>query len=79
MNDWEKNFCQNLRHLRKVHNLTQREMARIVGVSVNTLGKLERCAGSARIHCEMLCRVCVHFHIPVNEMLLENWPEMLNQ
>ena len=79
MDEWSKNFCQNLRHLRKVHDLTQREMAEIVGVSVNTLGRMERCENTVRVHCAMVCRVCDRFQISAGELLLENWPEMLRR
>ena len=77
MDQWEKNFCQNLRHLRKVHNLTQKEISEIIGVSVGTLSRIERCEENVRIHCVMLCRVCSHFQVSADEMVFENWPEML--
>ena len=79
MDNWRINFCQNLRHLRKVYTMTQEEMAGILGVSVNTLGKIERCEPAVRIHCGMLCRVCGHFRISADELLLENWPEILKR
>jgi len=33
------NFCQNLRHLRKVYKMNQKEMAQILKVSVQKLRK----------------------------------------
>ena len=71
------NFCQNLRHLRKVHNLTQKEMAGILGISVSTLGRMESMDEKVRINCRILCRVCDHFGYSTDEILRQNWPRML--
>lgn len=71
------NFCQNIRHLRKVHLLAQREMAQIIGVSVGTLGRIEHYDPSVRIHCHMLDRICNYFHISADSLLFENWPQIL--
>ena len=79
MDKCKENFCQNLRHLRKVHNMTQKEMAQIIGISANTLGRLERCEERVRLNSVILCRVCDHFQLSVDEMLYENWTEMLER
>ena len=71
------NFCPNMRHLRKVHLLTQKEMAQIIGISVGTLGRIERCDPSVRIPCTMLDRVCSYFHVSSDSLLFENWPRIL--
>ena len=73
------NFCQNIRHLRKVHLLTQKEMARVIGISVGTLGRIEHCDPSIRIHCVMLHRICNHFQISADALLFENWPRMIEE
>jgi len=73
-----KNFCQNLRHLRKVYGMNQKEMAKILGISVNKLSKMENCDPSVRIYAALLCRACSYFHKTPDEMLYENWPEMLS-
>ncbi|MBQ6720118.1 MAG: helix-turn-helix transcriptional regulator [Oscillospiraceae bacterium] len=77
MEDWRINFCQNLRHLRQVYGLTQREMAGIVGVSLGTYGKMERCDPRVRIHSGRVCRICDHFNVRTDDMLYQNWPQML--
>lgn len=79
MSNWTQNFCQNLRHLRQVHTMTQKEMARILGVSVTTYGKIERGDPHIRIHCAMLSRVCIHFQISADDILLQNWPQMMKE
>lgn len=78
MIEWRINFGQNLRHLRQVYGLTQREMAEILGVSVSTYGKIERCDPSVRTKSGHICRLCDHFQISPDEILEENWPEMLS-
>lgn len=79
MDIYYKNFCQNIRHLRQVHNLTQRQMAQLLGISVNTLGRMERCEAAVRIHSGILCRVCDCFDVSSDALLRENWPEMLKK
>ena len=72
-----RNFCQNLRHLRKVNGMKQRQMAKILGISVNTLSKMENCVPGVRIHAAHVCKVCDYFHMSTDEILFENWPEIL--
>ena len=67
------NFCWNIRHLRRVHKLTQREMADILGISVGKLGKIERMEPGVKIHCGILCRACDYFGYTADELLYENW------
>ena len=77
MDDWRINFGQNMRHLRQVHGLTQRQMAQIIGVSVTTYGKMEQCDPKVRIHIGKVKRICDHFHIDIEEILYQNWPQIL--
>ena len=72
-----KNFCQNIRHLRKVYLMKQKEMAPILGISVGKLSRIENCDPAARIDCGMICQVCSHFDLSADEILFENWPEIL--
>ena len=71
------NFCWNIRHLRKVHNMTQKEMAEILGISAGMLGRIERMKPGVQIHCGILCRACAHFGYSADELLYENWKESL--
>ena len=69
MNDWRITFGENLKHLRKVHGLTQVEMAEIVAVHVSTYRKMENGDPSARIHAGRVCRICNHFGISMDSIL----------
>ena len=77
MDDWRTNFCQNLHHLRQVHGMTQKEMAAVLGISVGTYGRLERGDPTVRIRSGRIHRVCDQFGVSVEEILYQNWPEML--
>lgn len=79
MEEWRINFGQNLRHLRQVHGLTQKQMAEILCTSVSTCGKMERCDPTVRIHSGRIHRLCHHFGITAEEMLFQNWPDLLKQ
>lgn len=37
-----KSFCRNIKYLRKKHGYSQSEMAKILGIGVNSLRELER-------------------------------------
>lgn len=73
MNAWDMNFCQNIRYLRQAHHMTQKEMSRILGVSVATYGRIERCMDSVRLYGTMVRRVCDHFSVPADDLLRQNW------
>jgi len=73
MIDWRINFCHNLRYLRQVHDLTQKEMAGILAVSVSTYGKMERCDPRVRIQSGRICHLCDYFGISTDEILRQKW------
>ena len=73
MSDWDTNFCQNLRYLRQTCQISQTEMARILGVSVTTYRRIERCTPSVRLHGGRVRRVCDHFLISADGILRQNW------
>ena len=79
MDEWRINFCQNLHHLRQVHNLTQVEMAAIVGVSVATYRKMEHCDPKMRILSSQLYRIREHFDICPDDIFHQNWRKMLEE
>lgn len=67
-----ENICKNIRCLRKHYNLTQKEMADILGVSVSSIRRIEkgvlpRCVNSCSIH-----RLCDHFGISADYILRED-------
>ena len=73
MNEWDLNFCKNLCYLRQKHCLSAKEMAAILGVSVATYRKMERCAETVKLRASLLIRVCDHFHLSSDAMLRQRW------
>ena len=69
MNDWRITFGENLKYLRKVHGLTQVEMAKIVAVCVSTYRKMEKGDPTARVHSGRIHRICDRFGITADEIL----------
>ena len=69
MSDWRINFGENLKYLRKVHGLTQVEMAKIVAVCVAAYRKMEHGDPTARVHAGRVRRICKHFGISMDEIL----------
>nr|WP_295349280.1 type II toxin-antitoxin system antitoxin PezA [uncultured Streptococcus sp.] len=52
---------ENIKTLRKVHNLTQPEFAKIVGISRNSLSRYEN--GTSSISTELIDRICQKFNV----------------
>jgi len=62
-NDDQKNFAHNLFILRKVHRLSRKEMAKIMGVSVYCVKKAEQGVFARSLSAESLVNLSEHFHI----------------
>ena len=77
--DTHINFCQNLRHLRRVHRLTQKEMAQDLGISVSKIRRIESEDPSVRINSSLICQVCDRFGYTADAILYENWPQLLHK
>lgn len=73
--DDQKNFGNNIRLLRKVHRLSQKEMACIMGVSVYCVRKAEQGIFTASLHIEALVNLSRHFRLPPSIFLAppEDW------
>ena len=56
------NFCMNVKKLRAEHQLSKTEMAKILGISVGSLNKLER-GVMPRISCEVILQIMDYFHL----------------
>lgn len=54
-------FCRNIAILRKVHGLTQKEMAKLMGVSVYCVRKLERGVIPERLRIDVIYPLCRQF------------------
>ena len=56
-------FCYHIRRIRKENNMTQREMAHKLGISISTLTKIEKGIIPPRLSCSILFRVQREFGI----------------
>lgn len=65
-----QNFCKNVKLLRETHGLSQKEMAKICGIGVQSLSTLESGICPPRISCSILFRLSKHFHIPISTLFL---------
>ena len=61
-------FNRNIRFLREVNGLTQREMAAIMGVCLETLRKIEKNIPTPSMNCLVPLRVSLHFQIPLDTL-----------
>ena len=52
---------ENIKALRKTHDLTQPEFAKIVGISRNSLSRYEN--GASRVSTELIDRICKKFNV----------------
>lgn len=52
---------ENIKTLRKAHNLTQPEFAKIIGISRNSLSRYEN--GTSSVSTELIDRICQKFNV----------------
>ena len=71
MSEWVDIFCSNVRYLRASNGLTQKEMAKIMGISVGSLRKIER-GILPGISWQVILRLNEYFMLPI-EMLLDDY------
>ena len=62
-------FNKNIAYLRRTHRLTQKEMARILGIGTESLRKMEKGITPAKLDCFVLLRAEQHFHIPLADLM----------
>lgn len=62
-------FFHNIRVLRKQHQLSKTKMAKILGISVSTLNKLENGEMPPRLNMSVFYRIHRHFGITPSEIL----------
>ena len=69
----EKTIYQHIRHnivyLRRHYSLSQKSLAKLLGIGVRTLRKIEQGSKFPRIHAGTLCRLCDIFGIPSDAFL----------
>lgn len=71
-NDAIKIFSQNVMYLRKSHNITKKEMVKILGIGINSLNKLEQGILPPRLSVKILFRIRNYFGIPLALQLSVN-------
>ena len=77
MRDWIPYFHKNIRYLRRTCHMTRKEMALVMGISVSTLGRIEKDGPMPRVNCQVLYRLCEHFGLSGDVLLycsLEDLP-----
>ncbi len=67
----EKNFCENVRKLRKINRLSKSEMAKLLRIGVKSLSKIESGVIPKRLKCEVLVRIKSVFGISYTDIFLE--------
>ena len=69
-----QNFCRNVFLLRKYAGMSQKELAAILHISVNTLRKLESGTIPQRINIEVIFILASTFHIPPADLFKPLYP-----
>lgn len=71
----QKIFSENICLLRKVHLLLQKEMAKIMGVSVYCLRKAEQGVFANSLGVDAIINLSQHFHLPPDKLFTprEEW------
>ena len=63
------NFCDNVRLLRRRAGLTQKEMAKRLGVGAVSISMLEKGTVPKRLSCEVLFRLALEFGASPTDLL----------
>lgn len=63
-------FCENIKMLREKENLSKAKMAKILGISVNTLTVIEKGILPQRLSCNVLFRIHQYFGIIPKDMFV---------
>ncbi len=64
----EQNFCMNVRSLRLLHKLSQKEMAQALGIGVKSLQKIEAGEIPPRLGADVLFAIHNRFRIPISNL-----------
>lgn len=61
-------FCENIKGLRKKNNLSKREMAKICGITVQSLSMLEQGILPHRTSTGVIFKICCYFGLKPHEL-----------
>ncbi|MBE6536923.1 MAG: helix-turn-helix transcriptional regulator [Ruminococcaceae bacterium] len=64
-------FCKNISALRARYRISKKEMAKILGIGIGSLNKLEKGIIPTRMSCTVLFRVGKFFDISLDKLLLD--------
>lgn len=64
-----ENFMQNVKWLRKRFGLSKRHMARLLGIGVGSLNKIERGEFPPRLGINTMFRVCAQFGLKFRDLV----------
>ena len=68
LSEENRNFLSNLKYLRRQHNLTQKQMAQILGISITTWRKMEQGIMSPQLSSLLVYRAADAFGIPTSTL-----------
>lgn len=71
-NEVIKYLSYNVLYLRKKHNITKKDMARILGVGIKTLNKIEHEILPPRLSVDILFKIQKRFGISVSSLVSED-------
>ena len=65
-------FCENIKALRKINNLSKKEMAKLIGIGTKSLTLIENGRLPPRLGCDVLFEIQKNFGIAPKTMFSEN-------
>ena len=68
-------FCKKVAFLRALFQLSEAEMADIMGISVRTLRRLERCDSPSRLGIDVLIKLNAYFKLRPSAFFTKLYPE----
>lgn len=70
-----KNLSHNIKQLRQSHNLSKKSMAKIMGIGIGSLNKLESGILPPRADVQCLLNLNKHFGISISELFVSHSEE----
>ena len=65
------NFCENIRALRKMHHLSEAEMAKRMGIGVKTLSRIENNDPPEHLSGSVLLHLCREFRTTAAALIFD--------
>ena len=74
-----KNLCHNIRYLRESHNLSKKQIAKILGIGIKSLTLIESEIMPLSVNCSILYNIKIHFKIPIPQLFEEDLSKQKGQ